>query len=290
MSFSSDIKQELNNLKNLSNKELVKYELIGYLLSGNIDIRQKDIEYATESDYNINRFSKLLSNLNINHNIDVSGKVFIIQVKKKEIELIVKIENDKIIIVEENIKNQDYLRAIVRGMYLGSGSINNPENKYHLEITFSSSENLELGISILEKLGIRVKRMNIKNKYYIYIKEGEEISKILAAIGANRAVMQFEDIRIQKEMRGKVNRIVNCETANLSKTINASVEQIAAIHKLKEKGMFNKLDDNLKEIAELRLENPETSLLDLGKLLKNPVGKSGVNYRLKKIMEIADGI
>ncbi len=290
MSFSSDIKQELNSLKNLSNKELVKYELIGYLLSGNINIKQKDIEYTTESDYNINRFSKLLSNLNINHNIDVSGKIFIIQVKKKEIELIVKIENDKIIIVEKNIKNQDYLRAIVRGMYLGSGSINNPENKYHLEITFSSSENLELGINILEKLGIRAKRMNVKNKYYIYIKEGEEISKILAAIGANRAVMQFEDIRIQREMRGKVNRIVNCETANLNKTINASVEQIAAIQKLKEKGMFNKLDDNLKEIAELRLENPETSLVDLGKLLKNPVGKSGVNYRLKKIMEIADEI
>lgn len=290
MSFSSDIKQELNSLKNLSNKELVKYELIGYLLSGNINIKQKDIEYTTESDHNINRFSKLLSNLNINHNIDVSGKIFIIQVKKKEIELIVKIENDKIIIVEKNIKNQDYLRAIVRGMYLGSGSINNPENKYHLEITFSSSENLELGINILEKLGIRAKRMNVKNKYYIYIKEGEEISKILAAIGANRAVMQFEDIRIQREMRGKVNRIVNCETANLNKTINASVEQIAAIQKLKEKGMFNKLDDNLKEIAELRLENPETSLVDLGKLLKNPVGKSGVNYRLKKIMEIADEI
>lgn len=290
MSFSSDIKQELNSLKNLSNKELVKYELIGYLVSGNINVKQKDIEYTTESDYNINRFSKLLSNLNINHNIDVSGKVFIIQVKKKEIELIVKIENDKIIIVEENIKNQDYLRAIVRGMYLGSGSINNPENKYHLEITFSNSENLELGINILKKLGIRAKIMNVKNKYYIYIKEGEEISKILAAIGANRAVMQFEDIRIQREMRGKVNRIVNCETANLNKTINASVEQIAAIQKLKEKGMFNKLDDNLKEIAELRLENPETSLVDLGKLLKNPVGKSGVNYRLKKIMEIADEI
>ena len=78
MSFSSDIKQELNNLKNLSNKELVKYELIGYLLSGNIDIDKNNLEFTTENDYNINRFSKLLSNLNINHNIDVSGKIFII--------------------------------------------------------------------------------------------------------------------------------------------------------------------------------------------------------------------
>ena len=290
MSFSSDIKQELNNLKNLSNKELVKYELIGYLLSGNIDIDKNNLEFTTENDYNINRFSKLLSNLNINHNIDVSGKIFIIIVKKKEISEIVKIENNKIYFQEEiaNIKNQELLKAIVRGMYLGSGSVNNPENKYHLEITFSNESNMELAISILEKLGIKTRKMIMKNKYYLYIKEGEEISKILALIGANKAVMKFEEIRIQREMRGKVNRLVNCKTANLNKTINASVEQIAAINKLKENGEFNKLNENLKEIAELRIENPDMSLIDLGKLLKEPVGKSGVNYRLKKIVELAN--
>ena len=290
MSFSSDIKQELNNLKNLSNKELVKYELIGYLLSGNIDIDKNNLEFTTENDYNINRFSKLLSNLNINHNIDVSGKIFIIIVKKKEISEIVKIENNKIYFQEEiaNIKNQELLKAIVRGMYLGSGSVNNPENKYHLEVTFSNESNMELAISILEKLGIKTKKMIMKNKYYLYIKEGEEISKILALIGANKAVMKFEEIRIQREMRGKVNRLVNCKTANLNKTINASVEQRAAINKLKENGKFNKLNENLKEIAELRIENPDMSLIDLGKLLKEPVGKSGVNYRLKKIIELAN--
>lgn len=173
-------------------------------------------------------------------------------------------------------------------MFLGSGSINNPENKYHLEIVFKQDENLNEVIYILKKLGINIKRMETKNKYSIYIKEGEEISKFLALIGANKAVMKFEDVRIQKEMNGKVNRLVNCESANLNKTINASVEQIAAIKKLQQTGKFNKLNDNLKEIAILRLENPEMPLVDLGKLLKNPVGKSGVNYRLKKIMEIAD--
>ena len=101
--------------------------------------------------------------------------------------------------------------------------------------------------------------MIIENKKSLYIKEGEEISKFLALIGASKAVMSFEDIRIKKEMRGKVNRIVNCET------------------------------ENLKEIANLRLENPDMALSDLGKKLSNPVGKSGVNYRLKKIMEIANG-
>ena len=171
---------------------------------------------------------------------------------------------------------------------MGSGSINNPEKKYHLEIDFENEENLEKIKDVLEKLGIRTKKMITENKKSIYIKEGEEISKFLALIGANKAVMKFEDIRIQKEMRGKVNRLVNCETANLNKTINASIEQIAAIKKLKETGKFNKLNNNLKEIANLRLENPDMPLVELGKRLKEPVGKSGVNYRLKKIMELAN--
>ena len=171
---------------------------------------------------------------------------------------------------------------------MGSGSINNPENKYHLEITFKQEQNSNQIAEILKKLGINSKSMKIKNKYSIYLKDGEEISKFLALIGANKAVMQFEDIRIQREMRGKVNRLVNCETANLNKTINASIEQIAAIRKLQETGKFNKLNDNLKEIALLRLENPDIALADLGKLLKEPVGKSGVNYRLKKIIDIAN--
>ena len=140
---------------------------------------------------------------------------------------------------------------------------------------------------MLKKLGITVKTMLKQNQYSLYIKEGEQISRFLALIGANKAVLKFEDIRIQKEMRGKVNRLVNCETANLNKTINASIEQIAAIRKLQKEGKFNQLDDNLKEIANLRLENPDMPLEELGKLLKTPVGKSGVNYRLKRIIEMA---
>ena len=202
----------------------------------------------------------------------------------------VKYENGSLLIKEEikNEKKEENLRAIIRGLFLGSGSINNPENKYHLEITFKQEKNLNEIVEILKKLGINIKNMKTKNKYSIYIKEGEEISKFLALIGANKAVMQFEDIRIQREMRGKVNRLVNCETANLNKTINASIEQIAAIKKLQETGKFNKLNDNLKEIALLRLENPDIALADLGKLLKESVGKSGVNYRLKKIIDIAN--
>lgn len=291
MSFSSEIKQELNKSNKLANKELIKYELMGYLISRNIDMIDKNtIKFSTESDYNINRFSKLLSNLEINHDINVTGKNFTITLKKNKIEDIVEINEEKILLKEEIEKevNKEKLENIIIGIFMGAGSINNPEKKYHLEVDFKNNENLNKIEQILQKLGVNAKKMITDKKQSIYIKEGEEISKFLALIGANKAVMKFEDIRIQKDMRGKVNRLVNCETANLNKTINASIEQISAIKKLKTNGKFNKLSDNLKEIANLRLENPDMSLIDLGQKLKQPVGKSGVNYRLKKIMEIAN--
>ena len=294
MSFSSDIKQELNKSNSLANKENVKFELIGYLISGNIDIiKGKNVKFHTESDYNINRFSKLLSNLEINHEIKVDGKGFSITTKALDInnlEFLETNENQIILkkqIIDVNIESRK--RAVIRGAFLGSGSISNPENSYHLEIVFGNDLNLEVMKKIFESLDISVKELIKRNRYSLYIKDGEEISKLLALRGANKAVMLFEDIRIKKEMRGKVNRIVNCETANLNKTINAAIEQIEAINKLKENGKFNKLDDNLKELANLRIEYPNMSLIELGKKLKNPVGKSGVNYRLKKIMEIANG-
>lgn len=200
-----------------------------------------------------------------------------------------KYNKSEITLKEDVVEQEDKecLKAIIKGLFLGSGSINNPENKYHLEIVLNQEKNLEDSIKILEKLRIRSKKMTTKNKYSIYIKEGEEISKFLALIGANKAVMRFEEIRVKKEMKGKVNRLVNCETANLNKTLNASIEQIAAIKKLQKTGEFNKLNANLKEIAKLRLENPDMSLTDLEKILKEPIGKSGVNYRLKKIIELA---
>ena len=116
------------------------------------------------------------------------------------------------------------------------------------------------------------------------------VSAIIALFGASSSVLKFEDIRVQKEMNGKVNRIVNCQTANLNKTLNASVEQIDAIRRLQQSNKFNNLDDNLKEIALLRLEYPDMSLVELGKKLKEPLGKSGVNYRLKRIIKIAEDL
>lgn len=287
MSFSSDVKEELSKVNNLANKIQVKYEFIGYLISNNSSVVGNKIRYATESQYNINRFAKLLSNLKIDYKIEMEGKSFVIKLKNSEFNEIEIIDKKLILKIQENLDEKNE-KSLVKGVFLGAGSINNPDNKYHLEIRFSNQENEEIVLEILKKYNINFKKLDSQKNKSIYIKEGEEISKFLAFIGANKAVMKFEDIRVQRQMRGKVNRLVNCKAANLNKTLNASVEQIDAIRKLQQNEKFNKLEDNLKEIANLRLENPDMPLLELGKLLKNPVGKSGVNYRLKKIIEIAN--
>ena len=293
MSFSSELKEELSKINNLSNKLQVKYEFIGYLLTNHVIVQNRNIRYATESEYNINRFSKLLSNLQINHKIEVEGNLFVIKLKLKEINFLeLKEKSNKIRYTDLKIEKMtlEDKKSIIRGTFLGSGSINNPENSYHLEIIFSTEENLDFIIEILKQdFNIIVKKL-VSNKILLYIKEGETISNFLALIGANKGILKFEDIRVQKEMRSKVNRLVNCKTANMNKTINASIEQIEAIKKLQEKKKFNLLDENLKEIALLRLENPNMSLIELGKKLKKPLGKSGVNYSLKKIIEMANSL
>ena len=142
---------------------------------------------------------------------------------------------------------------------MGSGSINNPENKYHLEIKIFDNDIEQELIGLLKQYDINVKSIDKA----IYIKDGEEISKLLAFIGASKSVLEFEQIRVQRDMNNKINRLVNCKTANLNKTINASVEQINAIKKLKENGMFKKMDKSLQELAELRLEYPDMPLAEL---------------------------
>ncbi len=284
MSFSLEVKKELSQIKNLANKEEVKYELMGYVISNNILLEDDKIRYSTENEYNINRFSKLLRNVNIqDFDICVQGNLFIISFSRKKFEIDKHFDEINIINLMQSEENIDLVRAFTRGMFLGSGSINNPENMYHLEISIANSQDMSKISNVLSKFDINLKQ----TQNYLYIKDGEEISKFLAFIGANKSVLKFEEIRVQKHMNNKINRLVNCKTANLNKIINASVEQINAIKSLKESGKFEKLNDSLKEIADLRIQYPDISLIELGQKLKNPIGKSGVNYRLKKIIQIS---
>ena len=283
MSFSADVKEELSKLNNLADKRAVKAELFGYINTLNLTQKNKRLKFSTENKYNINRFSKLLNNMNINkYDIEINGKNFRIILTKNEEQ---KIKQDFEDYEINKIENEE--KAFARGVFLGSGTLNNPKNKYHLEITINNEKNADFIIETLQGYGINLKKMKLKTKYCIYSKDGEEISKFLAYIGASNAVIKFEEIRVYRELKNNVNRIVNCETANLNKIANASVNQIEAIKKLKNNGEFNNLPENIKEIAELRLKNPEASLIELGQMLKEPIGKSGVNYRLNVIIKKA---
>lgn len=294
------MKENLSKIANLNHKELVRYELIGYLMSHNTSIHKEEIYYATVNEYNINRFSKLLSNMNLfDFQIELKGKIYRIilpnittieEIEYTEKEIMLTQKFREVLEKEENPREQEAerIKAFIRGIFLGSGSVNNPENKYHLEIIINTQKNAKIVKKLLEKMQIHMKEMERKKGYSLYLKDGEEISKFLAFIGANSAVLKFEEIRVLRDMKNHINRKVNCETANLSKTINASVKQIEAIKKLQKQGRFEGLSDSLKEIATLRLENPHASLIELGQMLENPIGKSGVNHRLKQLEQLGE--
>ena len=188
-----------------------------------------------------------------------------------------------------NLSQDEHLaRLLIREAFIKKGFINDPNKDYHLEILFKSKKKAQELKEIINNFGIDIKLTKKAVDYMLYLKDGEEISSFLALIGAQKSMLKFEEIRVIKDTRNNVNRLVNCETANLSKTINAAVKQIEDIKKLKKEKRFEALPENLKEIAKLRLENPDISYEELGKKLSKPIGKSGVSHRLQKISEIAD--
>lgn len=187
-------------------------------------------------------------------------------------------------------KEDEVKRAYIRGSFLGSGSLSDPEKQYHMEFVTRSLEYAEDLKELLGEYDIRAGIIERKGSQVVYIKEGEGIVDMLNIIGAHNALLELENIRIMKDMRNNINRIVNCETANLSKTVNAAIRQIESIKQIKEEYGLERLPENLREIAEKRLEYPDLSLKELGELLDPPVGKSGVNHRLRKLEKIAGEI
>jgi len=179
-------------------------------------------------------------------------------------------------------------RAFIRGVFLAAGSISNPDKFYHLEIVCTGKSKARQIQEILQCFDIDAKIILRKKYYVLYIKEGSQIVDMLNVMEAHVALMNLENVRILKEMRNSVNRQVNCETANINKTVSAAVKQIADIKLIQVTGRFDLLPDNLQEIAQVRLEYPEASLKELGLLLNPQVGKSGVNHRLRKLSELAD--
>ncbi|WP_438435021.1 DNA-binding protein WhiA [Gorillibacterium sp. sgz500922] len=187
------------------------------------------------------------------------------------------------------IKNNCCKRAYLRGAFLAGGSVNNPEgSSYHLEIASMYEEHCNALVQLANRFDLNARCIERKKGFIFYLKEGEKIIEFLSLIGAHQALLRFEDVRIMKDMRNSVNRIVNCETANLNKTIGAAVRQIDNIRLIeKEMGLEN-LPEKLREVAEIRLKHPDINLKEVGDLLRGNVSKSGVNHRLRKLDEMAE--
>lgn len=181
-------------------------------------------------------------------------------------------------------------RAYLRGAFLAGGSVNNPEgSSYHLEIASMYETHSQALCDLANEFQMNARCIERKKGYVLYLKEGEKIIEFLSIIGAHQALLKFEDVRIMRDMRNSVNRLVNCETANLNKTIGAAVKQIENIRLLEREIGLDKLPAKLKEVAEVRLQHPDMNLKEVGELLGG-VSKSGVNHRLRKINEMAEKI
>lgn len=186
------------------------------------------------------------------------------------------------------IKNSCCKRAFLRGAYMTIGSMSDPDKSYHLEFVCQRKEDAEELVAILADFDLEA-RIVLRKKYFVvYFKEGEGIVDLLNIMEAHVALMELENTRILKEMRNSINRRVNCETANIAKTVNAATKQTEDIIYINEHYGFQNLPDNLQQMAEIRLANPEATLKELGELMDPPIGKSGVNHRLRKLGELAD--
>lgn len=186
------------------------------------------------------------------------------------------------------IQNPCCMRAFLRGSFLAGGSVSDPQKTYHFEISCSSNEKALQLSQLMAQFNIEGKIILRQRHYVVYIKEGAQIVDMLNVMEAHNSLMEMENVRILKEMRNSVNRRVNCETANINKTVSAAVKQVEDITLIRDSIGFSELSEGLMEIAQLRLDYPEATLVELGQMLSSPVGKSGVNHRLRKLSMIAD--
>jgi len=189
---------------------------------------------------------------------------------------------------EDITKNDCCRRAYLRGAFLGAGSMNNPSGDYHLEFSSGDRSHAELLKELLAGFGIKAKLVQRKQAYVIYLKGSEAIADTLNVLGSHRSLLEFENTRIVKDMRNRINRQINCENANLDKTVGAGLRQIEDIKLIEEKMGLVKLPDTLRQAAQARLSNPDSSLSDLAEILG--IGRSGVNHRLRRLTEIANDL
>lgn len=286
MSFSSDIKEELGRQYSKS-RHCQMAELSGMIeLEGRIDEQDGTMYFKTDNPVLLEKYAILMR------------KVFELDISKP----ISKEDTDRIMQTFKwsrlegattnglILQNTCCKRAFIRGAFLAGGSMSDPNKSYHFEIVCHTLEQAKQLQSVMQSFDTDAKIVERKGHHVVYLKEGSQIVDMLNVMEAYVALMNLENVRILKEVRNTINRKVNCETANINKTVNAAVKQVEDIELIRERIGLDNLPDNLREMALLRLEYPEATLKELGNYLEPPVGKSGVNHRLRKLSAIAEDL
>lgn len=297
MSFSLQVKSELVKIEtqNTCCKKSLLYGMA--LFSKNFSY--KEVSFQSKNIETAELFVSLLSELcGISPKITVSpaGKIFTITIRKEA-------STSKIMAFFGHSKTETSLRinfsnflceecqkSFVRGVFLACGAISSPEKDYHLEFSvpyFNLSKSL---VTALTELELSPKQTTRKGYNIIYFKDSEAIEDCLYLIGASKSMFDVMNVKIVKEIRNSANRKANCETANIEKTVAAASPQIVAIMKIEKKKGLDSLSDQLKEMAEIRLENPDASLGELAEMFNPPISRSGVNHRLNRLIKIAESL
>lgn len=304
MSYASEVKKELTGLQvHLDNAKAELMALIRMNGTLNIANHQLVLNIQTENPAIARRIYQLLkdfyqseSELVVRRKMKLKkNNLYIVRLRGESQAIL----SDLGILQDMQIKeqvpvellsNDGMIRSYLRGAFLAGGSVNNPEtSRYHLEIYSLYEEHNAMIAEMMNKYNLNARVTNRRSGYIVYLKEAEKIADFLSLIGATNAMLKFEDIRIVRDMRNSVNRLVNCENANMDKVVNASTKQIENIKFVDENVGLSNLPDKLREIAETRLAHQEISLKELGELVPGgPISKSGVNHRLRKINAYAD--
>jgi hypothetical protein len=311
MSFAKEVKEELSRQVNTARHCKIAEIAAIISLCGHIYISEEDkysLQIRTEIISVARKcFTLLKKTFNIDTDISVrqgaylkKGKTYIIHIRSHE-DTIRLLETVKLLHGDGEIKEDLSLentvvkkdcckRAFVRGAFLAAGSMNDPTSSYHFEIVCPTMDKAKQLQDILRHFELEAKIVERKRHFVVYLKESEQIVDVLNIMEAHVALMKLENIRILKDMRNTVNRQVNCETANLNKIAKTASKQIADIQYIDSEQGLSTLNEGLEAVARLRLSYPEASLAELGTMLNPPVGKSGVNHRLRKLGDIAEDI
>ncbi len=309
MSFSTEVKRELIQLHTESyDCQLVELVTIlnicGRITISELDqfklkIRTENVTLARKCFTLIKKTFNMETDISILRSTNKKSSIYEVQIKNHEyaIEILRRAHiidewNEVIdstnLISESLIKEQCCKRAFIRTAFLVSGSMSDPTKSYHLEIVCDSEGKAEQLERVINGFELGAKVVQRKKNYVVYLKEGAQIVDMLNIMEAHSALMELENVRILKDMRNSVNRKVNCETANINKTVSAAVKQVNDIMYIRDNLGFDKLSEGLQEVAEVRIKYQDLPLKDLGLMLKEPVGKSGVNHRLRKLGKIAE--